>query len=162
MQETHGACPEKLRDPWGLELTGIEFQYGGIKENKYLYNGKELLDDLNLNLYDYGQRMYDPTIGRFNRIDRFSEKYHGLSSYQYGANNPIKYIDVNGDSIIVNTQIAIPTITGGINVNVSLHYNNGTFNFQNGAEYSGTDRFVISVNVGLNELGKSNYYKFNK
>ena len=29
MQETHGACPEKLRDPWGLELTGIGFQYGG-------------------------------------------------------------------------------------------------------------------------------------
>ena len=29
MQETHGACPEELRDPWGLELTGIGFQYGG-------------------------------------------------------------------------------------------------------------------------------------
>jgi RHS repeat-associated protein len=54
--------------------------------NKYLYNGKELLTDHGVNIYDYGQRMYDPVIGRFNRIDRFSEKYYGLSPYQYGAN----------------------------------------------------------------------------
>jgi RHS repeat-associated protein len=95
VQETH-------YDPWGLELTGLGYQYGGIKVNKYLYNGKELLDDQNLGLYDYGQRMYDPTIGRFNRIDRFSEKYNSLSPYQYGANNPVLYIDVNGDSIMIS------------------------------------------------------------
>ncbi|SMD45748.1 RHS repeat-associated core domain-containing protein [Aquiflexum balticum DSM 16537] len=100
--------------------------------------------------------MYDPAIGRFNRIDRFSEKYYGLSPYQYGANNPIKYIDINGDSIVVNTQFAIPTIFGGVNANISLHYNNGTFNFQNGAEYSGPDQFVNNVKSGLNELEKSN------
>ncbi|GEM_PF-4172795 len=40
-------------------------------------------------------------IGRFNVIDRFAEKYYRLTTYQYGANNPIKNIDVNGDSIRV-------------------------------------------------------------
>lgn len=34
-------------------------------------------------------------------IDRFAEKYTSMNPYQYGANNPIKFIDVNGDSIRV-------------------------------------------------------------
>jgi len=57
-QETHVACPEELRDPWGLELTGLGFQAGGLNENKYLYNGKEYVEDHGVNIYDYGARMY--------------------------------------------------------------------------------------------------------
>ncbi len=48
-------------------------------------------------------RQYDPQIGRFHCIDRFAEKYADLTPYQYGANNPIKYIDVNGDSTFLMT-----------------------------------------------------------
>ena len=45
--------------------------------------------------------MYDAALGRFMKTDRFSEKYVSLSPYQYGANNPVNNIDVNGDSITV-------------------------------------------------------------
>jgi RHS repeat-associated protein len=65
-------------------------------------DGKEKLhlnNDNNLFWYDYGARMYDPALGRFHVVDRFAEKYVDLSPYQYGANNPICNIDVNGDSI---------------------------------------------------------------
>lgn len=48
-----------------------------------------------------GARFYDPVVGRFNVVDRFVEKFHEMRSYQYAANNPIKYIDSNGDSINV-------------------------------------------------------------
>ena len=33
------------------------------------------------------------------KTDRFLEKYVSLSPYQYGANNPVNNIDINGDSI---------------------------------------------------------------
>ena len=67
----------------------------------YKYNGKEYDDKKGLNWYDYGARHYDAAIGRFTTKDRFAEKYYAMSPYQYGANNPIENIDVNGDSITI-------------------------------------------------------------
>ncbi len=70
-----------------------------VSDNQFKYNGKELQEDHELNWYDYGARFYDPALGRFNTQDRFAEKYHGLSPYHYTAGNPMKFIDVNGDSL---------------------------------------------------------------
>jgi uncharacterized protein RhaS with RHS repeats len=49
--------------------------------------------------------MYDPQLGRFFTQDRFATKYFSLSPYQYAANDPIRNIDVNGDSINVSNLI---------------------------------------------------------
>jgi uncharacterized protein RhaS with RHS repeats len=42
--------------------------------------------------------MYQPELGKFFTQDRFSEKYFALSPYQYAAGNPLKFVDINGDS----------------------------------------------------------------
>ena len=83
------------------------YPFGGVFASSgnmqpYKYNGKELDTKKGLNWYDYGARHYDATLGRFMTQDRFAEKYSALSPYQYGANNPISNIDVNGDSIKVS------------------------------------------------------------
>lgn len=61
---------------------------------KYKYNGKELQDELSLNLYDYGARNYDPAIGRWFNIDYYSEKYYPVSPYIYAINNDILFLDI--------------------------------------------------------------------
>ena len=42
--------------------------------------------------------MYQPELGRFFTQDRFSENYFENSPYHYVGNNPLKYVDINGDS----------------------------------------------------------------
>ena len=91
----------------GVEEINHYYPFGGIfasEENvqPYKYNGKELDTKKGLNWYDYGARMYDAALGRFTTTDRFAEKYYSMSSYQYGGNNPVGNIDVNGDSIVIS------------------------------------------------------------
>ncbi|MDD5695410.1 MAG: DUF6443 domain-containing protein [Bacteroidales bacterium] len=80
---------------------GMEIPLFSSSNNQLKYNSKELQTEAGLKWYDYGWRMYDPQLGRFHTQDRFAEKYLDFSPYQYAANNPILYIDVNGDSINV-------------------------------------------------------------
>jgi len=89
VQETHF-------DPWGLELTGLGFQAGGLNENRYFYQGKELINDLNLNIYDFHARGYDPVIGRTWQLDPMAESYYPWSPYAWVMNNPLKYMDPTG------------------------------------------------------------------
>lgn len=70
----------------------------------YKYNGKEMQDELGLGWLDYGARMYQPDLGRFFSQDRFAEKYYVLTPYHYGANNPLLFVDINGDSLIVGGE----------------------------------------------------------
>jgi len=68
---------------------------------KYKYNGKELQEELGLNMYDYGARQYDASIGRFVVIDRYADEFEFQSPYVYAANNPVIFIDKNGDGPIL-------------------------------------------------------------
>jgi RHS repeat-associated protein len=47
--------------------------------DQYLYNGKELQDELSLGWLDYGARMYDPAIARWVTIDPMSENSRMLA-----------------------------------------------------------------------------------
>ena len=92
-----------------VEETNHYYPFGGVFASTspvqpYKYNGKELDTKKGLNWYDYGARMYDPSLGRFTTQDAYAEKYTAMSPYQYGANNPVCNIDVNGDSVRVYTE----------------------------------------------------------
>lgn len=85
-------------------------------------------------------------IGRFGTTDRFAEKYYDMSPYQYAALNPIRYIDVNGDSIWVNDN----------GQRYYYGYTKGDgygFFDQSGKLYSGNSSSVKSVSSALAKLG---------
>lgn len=78
--------------PFGQLMEGL----GNPTTTKYRYNGKEYNNEFNMNLYDYGARMYDPILGRWNGVDPLGEKYAGWSPYNYVLGNPISFIDPDG------------------------------------------------------------------
>ncbi len=62
---------------------------------RMLYNGKELQMVAQTRLIDYGARMLDPVIARWNGMDPMIEKTY-LSEYSYCIGNPIIYKDYYG------------------------------------------------------------------
>ncbi|MEM8569173.1 MAG: RHS repeat-associated core domain-containing protein, partial [Bacteroidota bacterium] len=85
--------------PFGLAHAG-GFQRVTAKENQFKYNGKELIEDLGIDWYDYGARMYMADIGRWGAVDPLAEDYYGWSPYNYVMDNPIRHIDPDGRGVI--------------------------------------------------------------
>ncbi|RFS14942.1 RHS repeat domain-containing protein [Emticicia sp. C21] len=82
-------------DPWGVHLPiyGNPDPYLGKPSDRFLYNGKEYENQLDL--YNFGARMYDPTIGRWgvpDPIDQFTD----FSPYGFVLNNPVNLTDPDG------------------------------------------------------------------
>ncbi|NSL85544.1 hypothetical protein ECE50_001795 [Chitinophaga sp. Mgbs1] len=102
--------------PFGLTMAGISsnaLKGSNYAENRLKYNGKELQskefgDNSGLEWYDYGARMYDQQLGRFGKIDRYARLAEDFSPYHYANNNPLLYIDINGDSTVPVNQVNWP------------------------------------------------------
>ncbi|MGY4538172.1 RHS repeat-associated protein [Mucilaginibacter sp. UYNi724] len=92
--QTSGKVSEDDYYPFGLNA-----HVGPVvsPQNKYLYNKKELQEELTQ--YDYGARLYDPVIGRFTTVDALAEHPEQiyLSPYAYVGNNPISRTDPDGN-----------------------------------------------------------------
>ena len=156
-----------------VEEVNHYYPFGGVFSSTgdaqpYKYNGKELDRKGGLDWYDYGARMYDAALGRFMKTDRFSEKYVSLSPYQYGANNPVNNIDVNGDSLLLNkTSVAeaMLAIYNGLEdgTNLKMKFNNGVLDPTSieahakvTSDFFLQDLYEIATNEKLVELSISN------
>lgn len=87
--------------PFGGRLEGICSQAFGKPVNNIQYGGKELQanefkDGTSLQLLDFGARIYDPQIGRWLSSDPKADQMRRWSNYNYGFDNPLRFIDPDG------------------------------------------------------------------
>ncbi|UHO39763.1 RHS repeat-associated core domain-containing protein [Chryseobacterium capnotolerans] len=81
--------------PFGLNHIGNSFLSSLGSYNAYKYNGKEVQET---EMYDYGARMYMPDLGRWGVVDPLAEAMRRYSPYNYAFNNPVNFIDPDGNS----------------------------------------------------------------
>ncbi len=88
--------------PMGLIHDG-EFTNSIASNYNYKYQGKELQQENNILMYDFGSRLYDPTVGRWFSTDP-QNQYD--SPYLAMGNNPVSMIDPNGEYVITASFVA--------------------------------------------------------
>ena len=76
--------------------------------NRYRFSGKEQQVVADINLLDFGARMYDDEICRWTTVDPLAEKYYSMTPYNYCANNPVMFVDPDGEEKIVSLYIQKP------------------------------------------------------
>lgn len=78
---------------------GRFFTKEGVRVYCFGFNGKEKVDEIygDANAYDFGDRVCDPRLARFLSVDPAQKKYPEWSPYSFAIDNPIKFLDVNGN-----------------------------------------------------------------
>lgn len=79
--------------PFGAPMPGRSFNPNNYR---YGFNGKEKIDEVSGNVYDYGFRIYNPRLGRFLSVDPLMKSYPMLTPYQFASNCPNAFIDLDG------------------------------------------------------------------
>ena len=127
---------EKFRaqyDPWGVQVVNrndVNFARG--------YCCHEMLNDFQL--INMNGRMYDPVLGRFLSPDNYVQmptSAQSFNRYSYCLNNPLKYVDPNGEWFGIDDLIAA-LVGGTLNVLVNA-FSGDIHSFGQGLSLFGVD-----------------------
>jgi RHS repeat-associated protein len=138
---------------FGMPLPGRTFQ---IKEYDYSFNGKR--DDYETGYQNYGQRMYDPNIGRFISVDPITKQYAGLTPYQFAGNTPIQATDLDGKEEYHYTLTLNKNGTSTLRLQSTKYYNEHNlfgFNFKTKIA---NKRAIVSFNSEKYYIGFAGTY----
>ena len=94
--------------PFGLKQTGYNATILGGNDlaQRWKFGSKEFQQELGLNMYNYGARFYEPSLGRFISIDPLANEFVPQSPYVYGANNPVYFQEKDGENPIVGAFVS--------------------------------------------------------
>jgi len=150
----------KQYTPFGLNIEIAENSpYSGLGTYRYGFNGKENDEDGefgNATHYDYGFRIYNPTIARFLSVDPLAPDYPWNSPYSFAENDVLRAIDLDG----AERAVVINRYTNGRLARTTIQVvsdNNGLVNLnatgidQGGNVIGGlTMQNILEINVGGN------------
>ncbi len=102
--------------PWGEDFVD---QRSTSWNSMYTFSAKE--KDTETGYSYFGSRYYSSDLSIRLSVDPMAAKYPSLSPYVYCANNPLKYIDPNGEAItpetawdIINVVMGAASFTGNV------------------------------------------------
>ena len=117
--------------PFGLEIPNRSYSNTTFSNSNYRFgfNGKE--SDRNGEWgssvhYDYGFRIYDPSIARFLSVDPLTSSYPWYTPYQFAGNKPIYAIDLDG---LEEFPASTPFPEGYLDSRLEIDMNNAPDNF---------------------------------
>ena len=114
------------------------------------YTGKESqTPDFSTGYTDFGARQYSPTLRRWMTPDPLSEKYYGVSPYAFCNNNPVNFVDPDGEDIIISglNNSSLVFFTKDYNYHIDL----ADFNVDFGSNYYFEGQETLQV--GLDIIG---------
>ncbi len=84
--------------PFGLDMNDRSWTDSTMQESRLGFNGKEKdsSKEWGNTAYDYGFRVYNPSIAKFLRSDPIAKNYPHSSPYAFAENSPIQAIDLEG------------------------------------------------------------------
>ncbi len=99
----------------------------GGDDQPWKYSGNELMSLGGLSVYDFNARTYDQSLGRFLSIDPLAENYYSVSPYAFCSNNPVNFVDPDGDSLKIIDMSVLTAIYNGLaqKGDLNLVLNNG-------------------------------------
>lgn len=106
--------------PFGMQVPN---RFYNSADYRYGFNGMEKDDEIkgNGNSYDFGSRLYDPRIGRWVSPDPAEKKYPSFSPYNLSFNNPVQFIDPDGEDPI--TAIFEGVVAFGVEIGLDFMTN---------------------------------------
>ncbi len=144
-------------DAWGRQRNPDNWTYTNIPgAPTWLYRGFTGHEQLpQFALINMNGRIYDPVTGRMLSPDNYVPlpwNTQGYNGYTYGNNNPLVYVDPDGNFFF----LAIPLIVGAI-INVAENWQSVTSSFHNGGFWSGVGHLAGFAAAGAVN-GAINYY----
>jgi RHS repeat-associated protein len=91
---------EEITDYYPGGAIAVSYQRDQYVPNHFKYQDKEYQDDLGLNLYDFEGRQYAPWGQFTTTIDPHAEHYYSWSPYSWAFDNPVSFIDPDGQDPI--------------------------------------------------------------
>ena len=125
---------------------------------RYGFNSKEKDDEVkggNGSSLDFGARFYDSRLGRWLSVDKSQGIYPDHSPYDFGIDNPVKYVDENGKWLGVTYMFFEGSVGGGIGLSVYDVEQSGLASDDVGKTHFQTRTFLHVDNQNL-EDGSSN------
>jgi RHS repeat-associated protein len=115
---------EQNFDAWGRKRNATTWDYANVAANPtWLYRGYTGHEHLSeFNLINMNARLYDPVLGRMLSPDNYVSVggSQGMNRYTYANNNPLKYVDPDGNDPITVAIIigaSIGAYNGGVIAN---------------------------------------------